>query len=193
MNLQFEHSGRLGLASGTEASIKDNIRVTVDQEFILYAGSIGIGATLVMDLYAIFLKRTFGVSSLKYAMVGRWMGHIIKGRFRHDAIARASPVTGETAIGWCAHYAIGVIFAGVLLAIWGIEWAHQPTLFPALIIGIVSVAAPFFILQPGMGAGIAASKTPEPDIARRRSVVAHLSFGMGLYLSALVLSILIQS
>lgn len=164
----------------------------VEQEYFLYAGFIGIGATLVMDLYALFLKRAFGVPSLNYAMVGRWLGHLTKGRVTHDNIAAARPVSGETLVGWCAHYAIGIIFAGVLLAIWGIEWAHRPTLFPALIVGMVTVAAPFFILQPGMGAGIAASRTPEPDIARRRSVVAHLSFGMGLYLSALILSILIQ-
>ena len=164
----------------------------VEQEYFLYAGFIGIGATLVMDLYAMFLKRAFDVPSLNYAMVGRWIGHLAKGQVTHDTITTASPVSGETAIGWCAHYAIGIVFAGGLLAIWGIEWAHRPTLFPALIVGMVTVAAPFFILQPGMGAGIAASRTPEPDIARRRSVVAHLSFGMGLYLSALVLSILIQ-
>lgn len=164
----------------------------VERDFFLYAGFIGIGATLVMDLYAVFLKRAFGVPSLNYAMVGRWIGHLAKGQVTHDSIAAASPVSGETLLGWCTHYAIGVIFAGALLVIWGIEWAHQPTLLPALIVGMVTVAAPFFILQPGMGAGIAASKTPEPDIARRRSVVAHLSFGMGLYLSALVLSFLIQ-
>ena len=42
----------------------------------------------------------------------------------------------ERAIGWTAHYFIGITFAAVLLAVWGVEWARQPTLAPALIVGI---------------------------------------------------------
>ena len=57
-------------------------------------------------------------------------------------------------------------------------------LLPALGFGVVSLAAPFFILQPGMGAGIAAAKTPNPNLARFRSLVAHASFAIGLYLAA---------
>jgi hypothetical protein len=46
------------------------------------------------------------------------------------------------------------------------------------------VAAPFLLLQPALGAGIAASRTPRPNVARRRSLVTHLVFGLGLYLAA---------
>jgi hypothetical protein len=110
-----------------------------------------------------------------------------RGRFRHDAIAASPPVQHERLIGWTAHYLIGVAFAGVLLAIWGVEWARQPTLAPALIVGIVSVAAPFLVMQPGMGAGIAASRTPRPSAARVQSVVTHTVFGCGLYAAAWLL------
>ena len=48
-------------------------------------------------------------------------------------------------------------------------------------------AAPFLLMQPGMGAGIAASRTPRPAIARVHSLLNHLAFGAGLYLSALLL------
>jgi hypothetical protein len=48
-------------------------------------------------------------------------------------------------MGWSAHYGIGVIFAALLLAIWGLDWARQPTLIPALIIGVATVVAPFFL------------------------------------------------
>nr|WP_278252770.1 DUF2938 family protein [Stenotrophomonas maltophilia] len=58
----------------------------------------------------------------------------------------------------------------------------------ALAFGTLSVAAPFLILQPGMGAGLAASKTPAPGKARLRSLVAHSVFGAGMYLSALLLA-----
>jgi hypothetical protein len=70
-----------------------------------------------MDLWAIVLKRAFGIASLNYAMVGRWLGHFPRGHFVHKSIAAAAPVAGERALGWIAHYAIGVIFAFLLLAL----------------------------------------------------------------------------
>ncbi len=158
-------------------------------DLVLRAILVGIGATAVMDLWAAALKLFLGFPSLDYAMVGRWIGHFPHGRFIHQRIAIAAPVRGERLMGWAAHYAIGIIFAGLLLLIWGSEWAIRPTLVPALIVGLVTVVAPFFLMQPAMGAGIAASKTPNPHAARLRSLLAHAIFGLGLYLSALVLSI----
>lgn len=46
------------------------------------------------------------------------------------------------------------------------------------------MAAPLFVMQPAFGFCIAASRTPQPDVARRRSLVTHLSYGVGLYLAA---------
>src|SRR5450830_2115852 len=148
--------------------------------------AIGIGATAVMDLWAAALKRYWCLPSLNYAMLGRWIGHLPRGVFTHASIAQAAPVRDETVLGWTAHYAIGVLFAAILLALVGEDWAAQPTLAPALLMGVFSVAAPFLILQPGMGAGIAASKTPHPSAARLRSLMAHTVFGIGLYLAALL-------
>ena len=157
-------------------------------EMIVRAVLVGIGATLVMDLWAILLRRGFGVSSLDYAMVGRWLGHMPAGRFAHERIRAAPAVPGERVMGWTAHYAIGVLFAALLLAACGGDWAHQPTLAPALMTGVLTMAAPFFIMQPGMGFGIAASKTPNPTVARLRSLVTHIVFGAGLYASAWLLA-----
>lgn len=148
--------------------------------------AIGIGATIVMDLWAAALKRFWCLPSLNYAMVGRWIGHLPRGVFTHASIAQAAPVRDEAVLGWTAHYVIGVLFAAILLALVGNDWAAQPTLAPALLMGVASVAAPFLILQPGMGAGIAASKTPHPGAARLRSLMAHTVFGIGLYLAALL-------
>lgn len=155
-----------------------------ESEFFLRALLIGVGATAVMDLWAVFLKRCLRLPSLDFAMVGRWVGHLARGQFTHEAIGRAAPVPGERALGWAAHYAIGVLFAAILLAVTGLEWAQRPSLLPALLFGLASLAAPFFILQPGMGAGIAASRTPKPNTARLRSLMAHTVFGIGLYLAA---------
>jgi hypothetical protein len=45
-------------------------------------------------------------------------------------------------------------------------------------------------MQPGMGAGIAASRAPRPNAARLQSLVTHTIFGLGLYVAGLVLNYL---
>ncbi|KVD31509.1 DUF2938 domain-containing protein [Burkholderia ubonensis] len=151
---------------------------------------IGAGGTLVMDLWTLFRRRAFGVPSLDYALVGRWLGHMASGRFRHASIVAAAPVRHERPLGWLAHYAIGIAFAGLPVALAGTQWISAPTLLPALAAGIGSVAAPFFVMQPAFGFGIAAARTPQPSVARRRSLVTHLSYGLGLYVAAQVLTLM---
>jgi hypothetical protein len=141
----------------------------------------GIGATVVMDLWGIARKPLLGLAPPDYGLVGRWLGHMVRGRFRHASIAASPAVPGERLIGWTAHYLTGIVFAALLIGIWGIAWVRQPTLHPALIVGIGTVMAPFFLMQPGMGAGIAASRTPRPAAARLQSIITHTIFGAGLY------------
>lgn len=153
-------------------------------EFVARAALIGVGATLVMDLWALLLKQV-GVPSLNFALLGRWIGHLPSGRVRHESIAKAAPVRGELWIGWLAHYSIGISFAALLLAVFGLGWARSPSPGPALLVGIVTVLAPWFVLQPAMGAGIASSKTPRPLFNGLKSLATHVVYGLGLYLSAL--------
>jgi hypothetical protein len=154
-------------------------------EFVVRVVFIGAGATVVIDLWAALLRR-FGVPSLKLALLGRWVGHLPRGRFVHERIADAAPVRGESWLGLFAHYVIGVSFAGVLLAAFGLDWARSPTFWPALLVGIGSLPAPLFVLQPALGAGIASSKTPRPVFNTLKSLTTHTVFGVGLFLAALV-------
>lgn len=151
------------------------------------AALVGIGATLVMDSWLALLRRA-GIETLDFALIGRWVGHLARGRVAHAAIRKAAPVAGERALGWLAHYATGIAFAGALVAIEGTAWMRAPSLLPALAVGVGSVAAPFLVMQPAMGAGLAASKTPAPWRNRARSVANHAVFGLGLYVSAAVLA-----
>jgi hypothetical protein len=144
---------------------------------------LGAGATLLVDAWALLRRRVFGLALPDYGLVGRWIGHMAHGQFRHAAIAASSPIRAERIIGWSAHYLIGIGFAGILLALMGLEWSRQPTPGPALLFGIGTVAAPFLLMQPGMGAGIAASRTRQPGAARLQSVVTHAVFGLGLFVA----------
>jgi hypothetical protein len=159
-------------------------------DYLVCAALIGAGATAVMDIWAATRKWLLGIPPVDYGLVGRWLAHLVRGRFRHESIAAAPPVQGERALGWTAHYLIGIVFAAMLLAIWGLDWARHPTIGPALIVGIGSVAAPFLLMQPGMGAGIAASRTARPATARLHSLVTHGIFGLGLYAAGWATSLL---
>ena len=144
----------------------------------------GISGTALTDAWAALRQRWFGIRAPDYGLVGRWLAHLARGRLRHDAITAAPAIRGESVIGWTAHYLIGVGFAALLPAVAGSHWFADPTLIPALLLGIVTVLAPFLLMQPGMGAGIAASRTPRPGAARLQSLVNHAVFGLGLFMGA---------
>ncbi|MFN3672012.1 MAG: DUF2938 domain-containing protein, partial [Bosea sp. (in: a-proteobacteria)] len=127
-----------------------------------------------------------GLARPNWALVGRWFAHLPRGRFVHEDIAQAEPVANERAIGWIAHYAVGILFAAALLLIWGLGWARNPSFLPALIVGLVTVGCGWFILQPGMGAGIAASKRSNAGQVRVLNIVGHVVFAIGLYGTALL-------
>lgn len=148
---------------------------------ILGTALVGIGATATMDLWGVVRWRAFGIPRPDYAQVGRWLGHMRHGRFVHDAIAKAPAVPGERVLGWVAHYAIGVAFAALLVGAAGPGWLREPTLAPALLVGVATVVAPLFLLQPGMGLGIAARRAPRPWAARTQALITHAVFGLGLY------------
>lgn len=148
---------------------------------------IGVGATVVMDIWSL-IQKSLGVSTLDFAMVGRWAGHLRNGKVAHTSIGKATPIPGERPLGWSIHYAVGIAFAALLVSVAGASWLHHPKLLPAMAVGAATVAFPFFVMQPAMGAGIAASRTPTPWKNRMRSLLGHAIFGVGLYLSAILLN-----
>ncbi len=152
--------------------------------------AIGIGATALTDLWALARSRLYGTPLPEYALVGRWFAHMAAGTFRHERIAGAPPVRGERVIGWTMHYFVGIAFAALLPALFGASWIDAPTPGPAVLVGLGSVVAPFFVMQPGMGLGIAAQRTPRPAAARLRTLLTHLVFGIGLYATAVVIPLI---
>ncbi len=159
---------------------------------IVGAVAIGIGASLLMDAWNLFLKRAFSIPSLNYCLLGRWIRHMPSGTLRHASITAAPQKPFECAVGWTAHYTIGIVFALVFVASASADWLARPTIMPALLYGIGTVVFPFFIMQPSLGLGVAASRTPRPNSARLKSLGTHTVFGMGLYVCALGMSYLLQ-
>lgn len=125
-----------------------------------------------MDGWALVLSQ-FGVRSLNFAFLGRWLGHLPQGSWVQASIAGAAPVRGERLLGWTAHYSIDISFAALLLSTFGLTWARSPSLLLALVLGIGTVVAPLFILKPALGAGIASSKTAHPILNSMKRAYAH--------------------
>jgi len=156
-------------------------------DFLFRAVVMGIGATALLDLWALTLNRVFGFGLPNWAMVGRWFCHLPSGRFAHADIAKSEPFARELTVGWIAHYAVGILFAAATLAIGGAGWAKAPTWPIPIAVGLITVGCGWFILQPGMGAGIAASRKPDANRIRTLNILGHIVFGLGLLGTALAI------
>lgn len=156
-------------------------------DFLYRTLLIGIGATALLDLWALLLQRFFNVPIPNWGLVGHWFCHLCDARIFHEDIALARAYPFECAVGWIGHYLVGIIYAGALLAFTRPDWTSGPTLAPALAVGIVTVAAGWLLLQPGMGAGITASKQPNANRIRALNIASRVVFGFGLYGSVLLI------
>jgi DUF2938 family protein len=156
--------------------------------YVVEAVLVGVGATLVIDLWALFLRRAFNIPSLNYCLLGRWVLYIPGGKIVHESISASPQKPHECTVGWISHYLIGTAFALLFVLLVSSSWLTSPTLLPALAFGIATTLVPFFIMQPSFGLGVAASKTPDPNKARLKSLMTHTVFGVGLYVWAYLLS-----
>ncbi len=147
---------------------------------ILSAVLMGIGATLTFDLWGLLLKQILKIPPSNICLVGRWIRYMPAGVFRHANIAASPRKNAECQVGWLAHYLIGITFAGMFIAIMGTRWLERPTPSAALVFGVVTVLAPFLIMQPSFGFGVAASRSANPMQARLRTLMNHVAFGVGL-------------
>lgn len=156
--------------------------------FLMSTILMGLGATLTFDLWSLVLKYAFRIMPSNLCLVGRWLRTMPEGIFRHSNIISPVPKDAECTLGWIAHYLTGILFAVTFVAFAGSSWLEHPTFLPAIAFGIVTVLAPFLIVQPAFGLGFAASKTSNPVQVRIRSLMNHAAFGAGLYLSGVLIS-----
>ena len=105
----------------------------------------------------------------------------------HDDIGKAEAWEHELALGWAGHYAIGIVYGVVFALIVGPGWMAAPRLLSAWAFGLATLGFGWFLLQPGLGLGWAASKAPNPTRVRLLNLAGHTVFGLGLYLTALLI------
>ena len=153
---------------------------------IITGAFLGIGGTVAMDVWAWILTRLGVVPFPNWAMPGRWLGHVLKGRVFHDDIGAADPVSAELSLGWVLHYGVGILYGVVFVLLAGSAWVAEPMFVPVWIFSLITIAAGWFLLLPGMGLGWAASKTPSPWKVRAFGLIAHTVFAAGMWAAALV-------
>jgi len=69
---------------------------------------VGILATVTMDVGAMIAFR-FGIAGRGPRrtgpdLIGRWIGYLLRGKFRHTDILQTPPLPGELLLGFAAHY-----------------------------------------------------------------------------------------
>jgi hypothetical protein len=148
---------------------------------------VGVIATLASDLWTLLLGAV-GVHSPGNlaALLGRWVAWMPRGVFIHRPITATAPIRGEAAIGLIFHYAVGIIYAALYLGIMRLGFGSEPTLTSAVVFALILLAAPWFVMQPALGFGFMAARTPNPAALRAVTFSVHTCFGIGLYLGALL-------
>lgn len=147
---------------------------------------VGVIAIVALDLWQLALKLLFGVPGGNWAQVGRWVSHFTRGRLYHRAIGEAEPFRYEAATGWIVHYGTGVIYAAIYLILMRDFLDREPGLLSSVLFGLATLAAPWLLMQPGMGLGIAARNAEAPWAVRGKNLMTHTVFGLGLYLGVLI-------
>lgn len=155
---------------------------TEPMELIIQGVSIGIVATVCLDIWAAIAKYVLRLPTANWAMVGRWFGHMPRGVLLHRPISASPPIRHELVLGWIGHYVIGALYGIAYLYIIEVVFSRQPSFISATVFGLATLFAPWLVMQPAMGAGVFASRAPRPALVRVTNFSMHGIFGVALYL-----------
>ncbi len=146
----------------------------------------GLAGATAADIGRSIYQWVTGFPAVNWSVTGRWFLMVLQGQPYVPGIGTAPSLPHELLAGHVAYYTIAVVFAGVYLTLLGLL-KRPPTLWNGLIFGVVTMAFPFFVQMPLMGAGVLASATATPWLVIGRTLVHHSSFGLGLGLGAMVM------
>lgn len=111
--------------------------------------------------------------------LGRWVGHMFRGRFTHEDIRTAPPIAREATVGMVAHYAIGLTLGvgyGLLLR----APRPRPSSLPrALAYGVATTVFPWFWMYPARGQGVMGLRERDPRVPAF-ALCTHAAYGLGL-------------
>jgi hypothetical protein len=146
---------------------------------------VGILATVTMDVVAMMAFRLGitgrGPRRTGPDLIGRWIGYLLKGKFRHTDILQMPPLRGERLLGLAAHYSIGIVLTLVYLSL--LVMAHAtPTALSAILFGTATTVFPWFLMFPSQGMGWLGRDAPDNAHLALISLFNHIIFGLGIAL-----------
>ena len=145
----------------------------------------GVLATVTMDVVAVIALRLGiarrGPRRTGPDLIGRWIGYVLQGKFRHTDILQAPPLRGEQLLGLAAHYSIGIVLTLVYLGLLVVAHA-TPTALSAILYGTATTVFPWFLMFPSQGmVWLGRDATGDAHLARM-SLFNHFIFGLGIAL-----------
>ena len=146
---------------------------------------VGVLATVTMDVVAVIALR-FGIAGRGPRrtgpdLIGRWIGYLLRGKFKHTDILQTPPLRGELVLGLAAHYLIGIVLTLVYLGLLVVAHA-TPTALSAILYGAATTVLPWFLMFPPQGMGWLGWDAPGDAHLARVSLFNHIIFGLGIAL-----------
>src|SRR5262249_15230391 len=114
-------------------------------------------------------------------LIGRWIGYLLRGQYRHTDILQTPPLRGELVWGLAAHYSIGIVLTLVYLGLLVVAHA-TPTVLSAILYGTATTVFPWFLMFPSQGMGWLGRDAPGDGHLARISLFNHIIFGLGIAL-----------
>ena len=146
---------------------------------------VGILATVTMDVVVMIALRFDiagrGPRRTGPDLIGRWIGYLLRGKFRHTDILQTPPLRGELVLGLGAHYLIGIALTLMYLGLLLVTHA-TPTALSAILYGTATTALPWFLMFPSQGMGSLGRDAPAGAHLARVSLFNHIIFGAGIAL-----------
>lgn len=153
---------------------------------ILFILIVGIGSSVILDIWVFTIAKCTGSDVPNWGLPGRWVVGMTRREWRLND-ATTPPSLGEKMIGWAFHYAVSIVYAVLLIALWGTAYIQQPTFAPAYLIGgVLTTLAGTMIFMPALGNGVMCRKLPGREAVLNRIVVNHTLYAIALYVLALV-------
>ncbi|RQW62771.1 DUF2938 family protein [Vibrio viridaestus] len=149
-------------------------------DIIKFCIFVGIGSTLVLDVWVMLVQKVTGIPPTNWSVVGRWLKGLPKGSL---VLGDASNLNqSDKVIGWIFHYIIGIAYAVLLILYAGTGFIDNPQWEAVIVIGlVVSTLAGLLILMPGLGAGVLGRKLPNQMLMILYLIIAHAVFAVGQY------------
>jgi len=142
----------------------------------------GVLATYGMDVTG----RTIVAPALRMmppGNLGRWIGHMFKGRFIHEDITKAAPIAHEAAIAVTAHYAIGLTLGAGYALLLRVPQPRRSSFTRAAAYGAATTVFPWFWMFPARGQGVMGLRDRDLRVPAF-ALCVHVAYGLGLEVAA---------